>query len=120
MAKKVLKKLFSTKRNPIVRQLKHFTSKIIPNKKRYVRRKKLETEKSLICFVGAPWTLLVYMLDLKKGKKLAHKLKEDKDFYNHCVQQGQENYKKHFAEEKFLTTVNNIFKKHYSIKYGSL
>ena len=34
-----------------------------------ITRKKLETEKSLICFVGAPWTLLVYMLDLKKGKK---------------------------------------------------
>ena len=32
-------------------------------------RKKLEREKSLISFVGAPWTLIVYMLDLKKGKK---------------------------------------------------
>ncbi len=34
-----------------------------------ITRKKLEKEKSLISFVGAPWTLLVYMLDLKKGKK---------------------------------------------------
>ncbi len=29
-------------------------------------RKRLEKNKSLICFVGAPWTLLVYMLGLKK------------------------------------------------------
>ncbi len=76
--------------------------------------KALETQN--LCFPD----LSIGDVDLKKGKKLAHKLKEDKDFYNHCVQQGQENYKKHFAEEKFLTTVNNIFKKHYSIKYGSL
>ena len=31
------------KRNPIARQLKHFTSKVFKNKKRY-DRKKLETE----------------------------------------------------------------------------
>ena len=30
-------------------------------------RKKLDKKKSLICFVGAPWTLLIYMLDLKKN-----------------------------------------------------
>ena len=34
-----------------------------------ITRKKLAKEKSLISFVGAPWTLLVYMLHLKKGKK---------------------------------------------------
>ena len=33
-----------------------------------ITRKKLAKEKSLISFVGAPWTLLVYMLHLKKGK----------------------------------------------------
>ena len=33
-----------------------------------ITRKKLDREKSLISFVGAPWTLLVYMLDLRKGK----------------------------------------------------
>ncbi len=32
-------------------------------------RKKLNKEKSLIGFVGAPWTLMVYMLNLKNGKK---------------------------------------------------
>ncbi len=30
-------------------------------------RKKLDKKKSLISFVGAPWTLLIYMLDLKKN-----------------------------------------------------
>ena len=31
-------------------------------------RKNLDNKKSLICFVGAPRTLLIYMLDLKKNK----------------------------------------------------
>ncbi|MDB3857931.1 uroporphyrinogen decarboxylase [Pelagibacteraceae bacterium] len=31
-------------------------------------RKKLQKDKSLISFVGAPWTLLIYMLSLKKNK----------------------------------------------------
>ena len=31
-------------------------------------RKKLNKEKSLIAFIGAPWTLLVYMLNLKNDK----------------------------------------------------
>ena len=31
-------------------------------------RNKLNKEKSLIAFIGAPWTLLVYMLDLKSNK----------------------------------------------------
>ncbi len=33
-----------------------------------ITRKKLDKEKSLISFVGAPWTLLVYMLGIKKNK----------------------------------------------------
>ena len=31
-----------------------------------ITRRKLSKEKSLICFIGAPWTLLIYMLDYKK------------------------------------------------------
>ncbi len=31
-------------------------------------RKKLNKDKSLICFIGAPWTLLVYMFGIKKNK----------------------------------------------------
>ena len=33
-----------------------------------ITRKKLEKKKSLISFIGAPWTLLIYMLSLKKEK----------------------------------------------------
>jgi len=33
-----------------------------------ITRKKLSKEKSLISFIGAPWTLLVYMLGIKKNR----------------------------------------------------
>ncbi len=33
-----------------------------------ITRKKLEKDKSLISFIGAPWTLLVYMLDFRENK----------------------------------------------------
>ena len=32
-------------------------------------RKKLSNKKSLIAFVGAPWTLMIYMLGIKKGNE---------------------------------------------------
>ena len=32
-------------------------------------RKKLSKEKSLISFIGAPWTLIVYMMGLRQDKK---------------------------------------------------
>ena len=43
-------------------------------------RKKLQKEKSLISFVGAPWTLLIYMLNLRNNKNRfsIEKLKEMK------------------------------------------
>jgi len=34
-----------------------------------ITRNKLEKNKSLISFVGAPWTLLIYMLGVKKNKE---------------------------------------------------
>ena len=74
--------------------------------------KALETQN--LCFPD----LSIDDVDLKKGKELAYQLKNDKDFYDHCAQQGQENYTEHFAETKFVTTVNDIFKKHYDIKYN--
>ena len=46
---------------------KDFLRKLSPVYKAIdITRKKLNKKKSLICFVGAPWTLLIYMLDLKK------------------------------------------------------
>ncbi len=49
------KKKFSTKLEPIYRAIE-------------ITRKKLEKNKSLISFVGAPWTLLIYMMSFKKEK----------------------------------------------------
>ena len=44
-------------------------------------REKLNKNKSLIAFIGAPWTLLVYMLDAKSGKdKIEYKKIESKSF----------------------------------------
>ena len=47
-----------------------FTEKLKPVYKAIeITRKKLNKEKSLISFIGAPWTLLVYMIGAKLNKK---------------------------------------------------
>ncbi len=47
-----------------------FTQKLHPVYKAIKKtRDKLDKEKSLIGFIGAPWTLLIYMLGAKKSKK---------------------------------------------------
>ena len=47
----------------------NFTQKLHPIYKAIEKtRKKLNRSKSLIAFIGAPWTLLVYMMGLKKNK----------------------------------------------------
>ena len=46
---------FSQKLNPIYKAIE-------------ITRKNLDKDKSLIAFIGAPWTLLVYMLNIKKNK----------------------------------------------------
>ena len=48
-------KKFSQKLNPIYKSIE-------------ITRKNLKKEKSLISFIGAPWTLLIYMLNIKKNK----------------------------------------------------
>ena len=48
-----------------------FTEKLKPVYKAIeITRKKLNKEKSLISFIGAPWTLLVYMIGAKLSKKV--------------------------------------------------
>ena len=48
-----------------------FTKKLEPVYKAVeITRKKLNKEKSLISFIGAPWTLLVYMIGAKLSKKV--------------------------------------------------
>ncbi len=54
-------KEFSQKLNPVYKAIE-------------ITRKSLDRDKSLIAFVGAPWTLLVYMLNIKKNKN-------EMDFY---------------------------------------
>ena len=54
------KKKFIYKLNPVYEAIK-------------LTRKKLNKSKSLISFIGAPWTLVVYMFGLKKGKDQINK-----------------------------------------------
>ena len=50
-----------------------------------ITRKKLDKKKSLISFIGAPWTLLIYMLNIKKGNNIVldvKKLEKEKNTIN--------------------------------------
>ena len=65
-----------------------FTKKLEPIYKAIetVSKDKIITNKDLICFVGAPWTLLVYMLNKQSPKKeLNKKLVEDKVFVDELL-----------------------------------
>ena len=49
----------------------NFTNSLTPVYKAIeITRKKLDKKKSVISFVGAPWTLLIYMFNIKKGKEI--------------------------------------------------
>ena len=65
-----------------------FTKKLEPIYKAIetVSKDKIITNKDLICFVGAPWTLLVYMLNRQSPKKeFNKKLLEDKVFVDELL-----------------------------------
>ncbi len=60
---------------------KKFSNKLSPIYKAIeITRKKLNKEKSLISFIGAPWTLLIYMLNLRNDYKGLHLDKLNMDF----------------------------------------
>ena len=59
---------------------KKFSEKLTPVYKAIeISRKKLVKGKSLISFIGAPWTLIVYMLNLKENKLNINKTKLEKN-----------------------------------------
>ena len=71
---------FKSNQGPILEELQlnkflennkiSFTKKLQPVYEAIKKtREKLNVEKSLIAFVGAPWTLLIYMLGIKEGEK---------------------------------------------------
>ena len=66
---KINKQKFSSKLSPVYKGIE-------------ITRKKLNKNKSLIAFIGAPWTLLVYMYDLKKDKNQIDINKIENDNYN--------------------------------------
>ena len=59
-----------------------FSKKLYPVYKAIqITREKLDRKKSLIGFVGAPWTLLIYMLGAKKSKEeINYKIIKTKEF----------------------------------------
>ena len=69
------KKEFLKKLNPIYKAIE-------------IVRKNLDKKKSLISFIGAPWTLLVYMLSIKVSKTEINKnmIKSDKFNFNQIIE----------------------------------
>ena len=58
-----------------------FTQKLHPVYKAIQKtRENLDKKKSLIGFIGAPWTLLIYMLGAKESKKIDYKKIKIKEF----------------------------------------
>jgi len=60
-----------------------------------IGNKKVDTQR--LCFPE----LSVDVEDVEEARKLANKLKNDKDFYNHCSENAKFNYKEYFHISKF-------------------
>lgn len=52
--------------------------------------------------------LSVEVHNLKQARELAHKLKEDTEFYNHCSNIAKTNYKKYYSINVFKETIKNF------------
>jgi len=76
----------------INRNPKEFTEKLLPVYKGIEKVKNEIKEKSLIGFVGAPWTLLVYMLNRQSPKKNFNfdKINKDKNLINKLLKKIEE------------------------------
>jgi hypothetical protein len=53
-------------------------------------------------------SLMVDVEDVAKARKLAQQLKQDKDFYNHCSLESQENYRKLYTINKWKENLINF------------
>ena len=71
-----------------------FTDKLHPVYKAIKKtRQRLDNKKSLIGFIGAPWTLLIYMLGAKKSKKnINYKKIKTKEFNVNLILDELHNY----------------------------
>ena len=68
---------------------KDFSNKLSPIYKAIdITRRKLIKSKSLISFIGAPWSLIVYMLNVKENKKEINleKLQDKKKYLNQIIE----------------------------------
>lgn len=52
--------------------------------------------------------LSVQVHDTEQARKLAFKLKEDKEFYNHCSNLAKNNYQKFYNLDRFKKTIKNF------------
>jgi len=73
-----------------------------------ISNEKIDTQR--LCFPE----LSVDVNDVGKAKKLLLRLRDDKDFYNHCSVEAKINYDKHFSEKVFMKYMNKILKEELS------